>query len=363
MLTLLGVVLFLMEKVPGLDDPILKPYYGVEPVVSGIPGALLGVWQRYDVVHFIRIAQSGYSSPDLVPFFPLYPLSSGFIGDLFGGDYLLGGMLVSNLACLLALCVFYAWMQSEWQDEQLTRRSMLFLVWFPTSFFLFVPYSESMFLLFAISSIYAARRGKWLTAGVMGALASLTRVSGIILAAIILAEWAVKKYKDPLQNTVLPILSSLLPPIMYISLALWRSLSGLPGLLEVQESNWFRVPAWPLQGIVEAVWNILGGFVTAIELMDLIVVLFMLLIGILVIKRLKPGLIVYHWGLLLLTLSQTRIGQPLFSQARFALILFPAYILLAQIAGKRFLGRVLLFVFLILNLLLARWFVMGIWVG
>ena len=44
--TFLGLSLYLLGKVPLTADPITRPYFGIDPVVNGIPGAILGVWQH-----------------------------------------------------------------------------------------------------------------------------------------------------------------------------------------------------------------------------------------------------------------------------------------------------------------------------
>jgi hypothetical protein len=65
-----------------------KFYFGVEPERLGWRGALLGVWQRWDAIHYSRIAQNGYSTAALSAFFPLYPLMARYLSSLFGEDIL-----------------------------------------------------------------------------------------------------------------------------------------------------------------------------------------------------------------------------------------------------------------------------------
>jgi hypothetical protein len=57
---------------------------------------------------------------------------------------------------------------------------MLF-VFFPSTFILFAPYPEGLFLLWAALCFLWARQGKWWWAGVAGGLATLTRQQGIFL--------------------------------------------------------------------------------------------------------------------------------------------------------------------------------------
>jgi hypothetical protein len=76
----LGFILLLTNKVPLTEDGAIRPYFGVAPVTSGLSGALLGVWQRFDAIHYIRIASTGYSATDLTAFFPLYPFLIRMLG-------------------------------------------------------------------------------------------------------------------------------------------------------------------------------------------------------------------------------------------------------------------------------------------
>ena len=88
LLSTLGAAFFLLGYVSLTGDPVLRPYFGVQVVSAGPAGALLGVWQRFDAIHFMRIASAGYNAPDLSAFLPLFPLVSRGLGDLLGQNYL-----------------------------------------------------------------------------------------------------------------------------------------------------------------------------------------------------------------------------------------------------------------------------------
>ena len=172
--TFLGLSLYLLGKVPLSADPITRPYFGIDPVVSGIPGALLGVWQRFDAINFQRIATFGYSDDALVAFLPLYPLITRVGSYIVNENILLSAVLVSNISCVLLLITLYKWLGEEGFSEDVTRRTLLYLLVFPTAFFLFVPYSESLFLLLAII----------LTTKSLPAICSTKYLKGAILTVI-----------------------------------------------------------------------------------------------------------------------------------------------------------------------------------
>ncbi len=363
LLSAIGLLLYLLDYVPRTEDPVLRPYFGVSPVADGAAGAFLGVWQRFDVIHFLRIAENGYSNPALSPFFPLFPLLTRWIAKPIGEHYLLGSFLIANLSCLFALIVAYNWLLDEGYGENFARNTLLIFLWFPTSFFLFVPYSESLFLLLALAALWSLRKGRWLLAGATSMLATFTRLNGLILSAVILVEWFMNYRREPLKKNLKPLLSCMMPLFVFVGLTLWRSSQNLPGLMEVQATYWHRIPVLPWVGITQTITRVIQHDASFIEFVDLFVVFGMLLAGIAVIKKLPSSLAVYHWGFLLFSLSQMRIGQPLSGQARFAIVLFPAFIILAQYAHKAIARRVVAYTFLTCNLFLAGQFILWGWVG
>ncbi|MBC8264498.1 MAG: glycosyltransferase family 39 protein, partial [Anaerolineales bacterium] len=164
-------------------------YHGVQPVPPGIANALLGVWQRFDSIWYTKIAMQGYAQGDgTTVFFPLYPILTRLVGKVLFGNYLLGGIIVSNAAYFLALIALYKLTRLEF-DSQVAVRTVVYLSVFPTAFFLLGVYTEAPFLLFAISAFYYARKGNWLAAGVMGLLAALTKQLGLLLLLPLLYEY------------------------------------------------------------------------------------------------------------------------------------------------------------------------------
>src|SRR6185503_16162586 len=60
----------------------------------------------------------------------------------------------------------------------------------PTSYFLHIGYTESLFLMLALSCVYSARRQRWFLAAVFGALTCLTRANGLVLGPVLVMEAA-----------------------------------------------------------------------------------------------------------------------------------------------------------------------------
>jgi hypothetical protein len=184
-----------------------------------------------------------------------------------------------------------------------------------------------------------------------------------VLTLAILIEWFRQRQKLSRKATAAAITAALMPVIALAGFEIWRINQGLPGTLEVQLQFWHRVPAFPWEGVFQTVTRIADHAALPIEILDLVVVLGMLLAGIRMLRRLPASFSIYHWGLLLLNLSQLRLGQPLSGQARYSVALFPAFILLAGDASGRISSRVVAYSFLSLNVFLAGQFILWGWVG
>ena len=122
-------------------------------------------------------------------FFPLYPLSLYLASHVTGG-LMLTGILLSNIFLLPALILLHKTALAFGLDEAGADRTIFYVAAFPTSYFLSLPLTESLFLLVTVGSFYAAARGRWWLAGMVGALATATRFSGIfLLPALALLYW------------------------------------------------------------------------------------------------------------------------------------------------------------------------------
>ena len=137
---------------------------------------------RLDAAWFETIADRGYDfDRNAAAFFPLYPVLVRSLSAVPGIGTFAAATLISNLALLLALVLLYVLTTRELSESD-ARRTTVLLLAFPTSFFLFAPYSESLFLLLAVVALAAARSSRWATAGAAGIAAAATRSIGLILA-------------------------------------------------------------------------------------------------------------------------------------------------------------------------------------
>ncbi len=358
---------------------VLVTYFGyiflTQDKYSGAPisiATFLSTWNRWDASRYISIAQHGYQPPDDLAFFPLFPLLISVIARPLGDwSYLPVGMLLSNLALLGALFILYH-LTEEISDGQAARRTLLYLCIFPSAFFFFAAYNESLFLLLTSGTLLALRRQRWRLSGLLGFLSVLTRSAGLLLGALFLYElW--RHRSQVLQSTRTLLFS--LAPIMLLPLGMaiycyycWL-LSGDPLAFATVQIHWSRQLSWPWHGIwqnlFELFWNQpFGSFNQVHVLLDLAATLGCMVLVFLGRKLLPLSLTLWSALLLLYILLSPSIWQhdALISNRRFVLEVFPAFLSLA-ILGQRHprLHQVVLWTFPALLATLSLLFVMGQW--
>lgn len=152
-------------------------------------------WRQWDFHHYWGIALHGYGGePTGVPneaFFPGFPALL-WLGDVFGLRYVLTGLLVSLVAGGVA-AVALGRIGALDGGPRVGRLAVLAWVAAPPAVFLAAPYTEALFLAFAFPAWLSARRGHWLAAGVLTALACTVRVNGVFLAVAIGVHWLVTR--------------------------------------------------------------------------------------------------------------------------------------------------------------------------
>jgi Gpi18-like mannosyltransferase len=152
----------------------------------------LSMWAKWDSQYYVDIATNGYwfrpGQQSNVAFFPLYPMLMMVASVPLGGNMILTGFLVSNLAFLGGLIFLYLLTELE-LDSDSAKRAIVYLAFFPTSFFFSSVYTESLFLCLSIATMYFARKHRWMTATIFGILAAATRNLGILMWALVLWEW------------------------------------------------------------------------------------------------------------------------------------------------------------------------------
>ncbi|GHO68837.1 hypothetical protein KSC_077290 [Ktedonobacter sp. SOSP1-52] len=324
---------------------------------------MLHTWYRWDAIRFITIATSGYTKVQNAAFFPLYPALVALTSKIIPThSILVASMLVSNVATLGMMVMLYRFVEMEFSRE-LAQRTVFYQAIFPTAFFFFAGYNESLFIFLMLGCFYALRRGAWWFAGVFGFLAAMSRSIAILLFVIFFCEYVRQRWPElrPNLRPVRPVallkhIPHLLPALL-IPLGLIVYMLGLyvrlgdPLAFSHAQVDWRTGAVIPGMAIYQSLQQLVVhsplSFSTPHILIDLgtfIAFLVLFLLAIFGRDRLPrdqwPLLVFWGCALLYAILWPGVPGapgqgyDPMPSTQRFVLELFMAFIILARL-GER----------------------------
>jgi hypothetical protein len=338
-------------------------YVGVILLADTFPDGLFDVWLRWDAVHYIQIARDGYGTePEnrfLIVWLPLYSWLTRAMGT-FVGDIHLAGLLVSVASYVGASALLYRLVALDF-PERIAIRTVLYLGIFPTAYFLHAAYSEALFLALVLGSFYAARRRRWGLAGALGGLATLTRITAFGLIPALLVEYLIQKRfrlqevrPDVLYLGLIPLGFALYMGVNYVVM-------GDPlAFLEIARERHFKTLAAPWVGI-ERVWATAMGsgprWLLIITVYEVGLGLAALLVVLVAACRLRLSYIVFA----LLSWANFGFNSWWISTARYLVVLFPAFILLALWGERRPVHWTICFTFLTSYTILMLVYVQGPW--
>jgi len=302
------------------------------------------LWSRanFDGMHYLDIARKGYSLYQQA-FFPLYPKLITFLTPFFGGRNLVAGWTVSLTCFYLALFFFYKLIKLDF-SEKVAKRTLIYLLLFPTAFFFSMVYTESLFFFLIIASFYFARTKRWWLAGILGGLASATRLPGIFLFPALLVEWwqqnKIQNSKIKNQNWGLSLLPIFLVPMGLLWYMRFLTINFGDSLMFIHVQKFFGAgrSADKIILLYQVFWRYFKMLVTVEKhtLTYFVVVLeFLTGIGFLVLtiftyfRRWYSYLVFMALAYIAPTLTGTFLSLP-----RFVLVLFPGFILLSLWAEK-----------------------------
>ncbi len=382
---------------------------------------------RWDAAWYLVIAHYGYRpefgafTAPRDAFFPLYPLGLRALSDI-GLAPVIAGVGLSIGAFMAALYGLHRLTTLEvarlrrapLDSREVARLAVLLTAFAPMAFYFSAIYSESLYLALSVGLFLCARRGRWGTAAMLGALASATRSTGVvlILPLLLLYLYGPREDCEPERTrarrldalaasrslvrrsrlVLAGLMDTLRPRYRLRRDALWLALVPLGlGLYMAHlalaggdplapfhaEAVWKRHFAGPYGGIWDGAkaafaglrqllsfqrghnyYPVAGGspFIDAghnVLLLAFLLLVIPMLVGVLRLLPLAYG--AYVLAALALPLSYPVAPQPLMSLPRFLLVLFPLNMWLAVTLASR--PRVLARAVLVLSGLAMAFFV------
>lgn len=148
---------------------------------------------QWDAHNYHRIAQGGYTfhtengAYTTLAFFPLYPWLIRVV-NVFINNYIISGILLSGLLYAGACAFMYKLLALDY-NKSTAIRAIVYISVFPHSLFFGVMMNESMLFITSVATLYYIRKHNWPMVGIMGALAALSRMAGLLLAIPAAVEW------------------------------------------------------------------------------------------------------------------------------------------------------------------------------
>lgn len=377
-LTLWAILALAVSPLPAEPNEIERPYLGQPILNEGAAGLLLGPWQRFDTLHYTRIAAEGYTNESDSVFPPLYPLlirATGFpIGNTHSTHMLLG-IIIGNLACW-ALFVLFHYIADKELGEANSTRTLVYYAIFPTAFFLVAPYTESLFLLLTLGSLWLVKYGRFGWAGLLGFGATLTRNTGALLIipfayqywqhCLGYGKWKIEPASWSRQLIGKGI-AVLLPAVAFLLFVIYRASIGLPSLGRIYNEYWYQKTGIPGQDLLRALNTmLLGGKARSGELtlwFDFFVAILLLITTILAFKRFGIMWGLYSAVMLFFIFLPTSELKPLYSFSRYALAFFPTFLLFGEWGKNGWMNRLILYPSIVLYLYFSGQFFIWGWVA
>lgn len=141
------------------------------------------IWANHPLAEsFVNLARRGYAAGEEFPDLSVAPLYALLVRavPLKNISYIMAAFAVSNVNAILAGVALYELVLFE-KDRRSARHAVTLFALMPGAFYLSCTTASSTFLLFSLLCLLALRKDAFILAGVLGALATLTNVTGIVL--------------------------------------------------------------------------------------------------------------------------------------------------------------------------------------
>ena len=183
----------------------------------------------------------------------------------------------------------------------------------------------------AVGVFWFMHRRRWVWAGVFGLLAGLTRAQGALLLLPMVWEWLEQRHageRRPWPTFLLAITPGL---GLLLFTAYIRFVLGLPEAGLATQAAWGYHVVMPWQALSASLARALVDPVEALNLASVVLVSVVTLVG---IRRLPLPYTLYSLANIGLLVTRQEDAWPLMSVSRYVLVLFPAFIVLAQLGGR-----------------------------
>jgi hypothetical protein len=284
---------------------------------SSLHYRLLGSWERFDTLWYLRIARIGYDRPDAVVFYPLYPILIRFLAPILGGP-MVAALVVATAATFFLFWGFLRLALLDF-DHDVALRALIFLCAWPGSFIFFAGYPDSLVLALIIWSTYWSRTERWWLSTMAAFLAGPAKAVGVLVVApLTCIAWKTKNWR-----AWVPVVTSVSGAAVFpMYLRLTNRMSTTQAYAEFWNTS--ILPPWRTLTAVMAQLFSEPRFLLIFNVVLLVV------IAILAAIRIRPTAYLAYSVAAICVLLAKRTDPLLQSTARYVLVVFPAFLNMAR---------------------------------
>jgi Gpi18-like mannosyltransferase len=336
---------------------------------------------NYDGKRYLSIAQGGYPTFDQMgnrAFFPVYPFTVRYFSNITHLDIVISGILLSIIFAIIGIIFLYKYLKLEYGEKVAYRASILTL-FFPTAFYFYLYYTESLFLTLSVIIFYLIKKEKYYWASIFTAIICATRITGIFFVLYLVVVAVRNRIGPKLQrdchassnearNDRLPFYL-LIAPLGFVlyNFYLYIYFDDFLGMIRTQ-TYWKK--SFSFFGTITAgyIWlsQIVQGYIKlkidihayVVMIFEFLSYIFYILFLIFSFKKIKWEYWFYAFFCFLLPTA----ASSLTSINRYMLLVFPISIFLAQRLSKKW-YYVVLFIFAIIYLYFETLFLRNYWVA
>lgn len=313
----------------------------------------LGCW---DSGWYLYIANVGYVNTPLnqgqtnYGFFPMYPLLLKIFSFLTGDTYS-AGILVSNLATILAAFLLFALCQHLYNNLRISYLAVFVLFFFPGSYLLSGVFSEACFLFFSLACFYYFEKGEYLWSSLFGCAATLTRPFGVLLIVPLLIRYFERRGLGGNKGMIYLFLIPL-GLIMFFTYCYFTT-GDFFLYIHAKQIGWQTQSDNPINVLINGIrhpkdiyfyvntWYCIG------------------IIALLAFAYKYIPFSYWIWSFLLIIAPLSNGDVNLICMPRYILVAFPMFILLARYASYSIIGKIAMLLLVLINFILCSFYVLG----
>jgi hypothetical protein len=340
---------------PTTVPPDMFPYHSAKPY----PNTWLALWQRFDTNWYTSLATDGYGGiPGDDHYPPLYPLLIRLTIPVFGNAFI-AGLMISHLATLGALKLLFD-LYNQWGNGSSGKQTLFYFLIYPTSFYLFSAYTESLFLVTTLLALRSMKKQIWGWAGFWVFCAISTRLQGVALfVPMIYLMWKDGRLLQKISHWAGLIFGG----SAFLFYLILRSTQVSGGAIPFSEPAWHAQLVPPWQTYLYAVQTLLSGKFNYIDFINWFTATLFIILLLVGWRKIPMEHNLYSAFSLLIMLSRIVETQPLISMSRYSLTIFPAFFVIGLVDKSPWGRRFVIYTCIALNLYLSQEFFGWGWVA